>query len=234
MFLIGLELVVFQNDRVFFWAALISFLTLHATHRIGKRLSDGMIPLVFALSSISLLYLVDSMIQRQWLIVLSFGIYYLAFLGIYRLRHCEKDKTAHGIMALVAMATSFIFYSGMYGIYLNFTVPIWVFMLAYCTVTIILSYQYFSVLDTVETKHARMHSLILGLSMAEVAWIVNFWPFGYLTTGAIVLMFYFILWYLVQNYFLNTLSKKRIFMHLILFCFLIGMVLTSTRWVPIV
>ncbi|MDD5083367.1 MAG: hypothetical protein PHT88_00320 [Candidatus Moranbacteria bacterium] len=233
LFLGGLELVIFQSEHVIASAMLITVLTLHASHRIGKGLFSGVIPLTFALSAVMLLYLVDSMMQRQWLIGLSFGVYYLAFLGIYRLRYYERDKTARGMVSFVVMATMFLFYASIYGLYLNFAVPIWGFMLAYCAVTALLSYQYFLLFDQTQTRRVRIYSLILGLSMAEVAWIINFWPFGYLTTGVVVLMFYYILWDLVQSYFLKDLSKKRIFVHLVLFGFLIGMVLTSTRWVPV-
>lgn len=233
-FLLGLELIVFQSDRIFFLAALIAVFTLHASWRIGKSFSMSITPLIFALSAITLLYLVDSSMQQQYLISMSFFVYYLAFLGIYRLRCYERDKTAHSIMSFVAMSTMFLFYASIYGIYLNFAIPIGVFMLLYCVVTALLSYQYLSMLDAVKTTQARIYSLILGLAMAEVAWVVNFWPFGYLTTGVVVLMFYYILWYLVQGYFSKTLFAKGLFMHLALLSVLIGMVLTSTRWVPIV
>jgi hypothetical protein len=206
---------------------------MYTAHRIGQKFLSGITPLVFTFSSIALLYLVDSALQQQWLIVLSTSVYYLAFLGIYRLRYYERDKTAHGIMAFVTMATSFLFYSSFYGIYLNFAIPIGVFMLTYCLVTMVLSYQYFIVLDAKEIRRAKIYSLLLGLAMAEIAWIVNFWPFGYLTTGVVVLMFYYLLWYMIQSYFLQALSQKHIFMQLALFSLLIGMVLTSTRWVPI-
>jgi hypothetical protein len=233
IFLLGLEFVVFQDDWVPFLTLLIAFLTLQASRKIGKSLSAGIIPLIFALSSIALLYLVDSIAQRQVLIVLSCCVYYLALLGIYRLKNYDKDKTAFGIMSFVVMSTTFLFYASIYGIYLNFAIPIGVFMLVYCAVTTLLSYQYFLMLDKAEARRARIYSLILGLSMAEIAWIINFWPFGYLTTGVIVLMFYYILWYLVQSYFLKALSTKHLFVHIILFSFLIGMVLTSTRWIPV-
>jgi hypothetical protein len=233
IFFIALEWVAFQNDWVFFLAGLIAFLTIQAAKRIGKSFSSGITPLIFAISSVATLYLVDSMRQRQLVIFLSSSVYYLAFLSVYRLRYYERDKTAQGMMSFVSMATIFLFYASMYGIYLNFVIPIGVFMIAYCAVTILLSYQYFMSLDKTDKRRARMYSLVLGLALSEIAWVVNFWPFGYLTTGVVVLMFYYILWYLVQSYFVKMLSKKRLLVHLLLFSFLIGMVLISTRWLPV-
>lgn len=234
VFFLGLELVIFQSDWAFSSITLMLFLTMQASRKIGNRVMAGIIPLIFALSSVVLLYLADSSAQRQLLIVMSSMVYYLAFLGIYRLRYYERDQTARGIMAFVVMATAFLFYSGIYGIYLNFAVPIWGLMLSYCAGTVLLSYQYFLILDRKEARRVRIYSLILGLSLAEIAWVINFWPFGYLTTGVVVLMFYYILWDLVQSYFLGLLSKKRVLAHLVFFGLLIGMVLASTRWVPAV
>ncbi len=233
LFLCGLELIVFQNEWVFLVAATIAFVTFQAAKKFGKSSFSGIIPLVFALSSVMILYLVDSFKQQQLLIMLSFCAYYLAFLGIYRLRYYKRDQTARGLMAFASMSTLFLFYAGAYGIYLNFAIPIGGLMLAYCIATALVSYQYFLIFDKNDARLARIYSLLLGLSLAEVAWIINFWPFGYLTTGVVVLMFYYLLWYMVQSYFLKTLSKKYILAHTVLFIFLIGMVLTSTRWLPV-
>jgi len=70
--------------------------------------------------------------------------------------------------------------------------------------------------------------------MAEIVWILNFWPFGYLTTGVISLIFYYVFWDLIQCHFFNMLSKKRVLGHMLIFGFLVAMVLSSTRWLPLV
>lgn len=234
IFLCSLEAVVFASDWVVSLAAIIAIITLRASKKLSGGLSMAIMPLIFTLSSVALLYLVDSMVQRQYLIVLNVFVYYLAFLGIYRLRYYKHDKTALSMVASATMATAFLFYASAYGLYLNFAVPIGVFMLSYCAVTALLSYQYFSMLDGSDMRSVRMYSLVLGLSMAEIAWVINFWPFGYLTTGVVVLMFYYILWYLVRSYMVQELSQKHILVHLAFFSILIGVVLTSTRWIPVV
>ena len=234
LFFLGLELIMFQNDHIILWSLVLSFLVVQSSRKIGKSVFSAAIPLLFSLSSVTLLYLVDSLKQKQWLIILSTLVYYLAFLGIYRLRYYKRDITARGMMSFVVMSTNFLFYSSFYGIYLNFSIPIGVFMLMYCTITAIVTYQYLLILESEQVQKARIYSLILGLSMAEIAWIVNFWPFGYRTTGVIVLTFYYILWYLVEGYFLNKLSKEYILTQLVLSGFLISMVLISARWTPVV
>ena len=217
LFFLGLELIMFQNDHIILWSLVLSFLVVQSSRKIGKSVFSAAIPLLFSLSSVTLLYLVDSLKQKQWLIILSTLVYYLAFLGIYRLRYYKRDITARGMMSFVVMSTNFLFYSSFYG-----------------TITAIVTYQYLLILESEQVQKARIYSLILGLSMAEIAWIVNFWPFGYRTTGVIVLTFYYILWYLVEGYFLNKLSKEYILTQLVLSGFLISMVLISARWTPVV
>lgn len=233
-YLAGLEAMVYWNDGAVSIAVALLVFTFIVSRRLGRGFAMAIIPLFFTLSSIILLYLIDSTAQRHIFAFLSFTAYYLALFGVYRLRYYERDKTARGILAFSGMATFSLFYSGVYGLYLNFAVPIWGLMLTYCFGTTLIGYPYLRLLKQSDPRVARMYSLLLGLCMAEVAWIISFWPFGYLTTGVIALIFYFTLWDLVQSYFLSIFSKKRVLVHLVLFCFLIGMVLVSARWLPVV
>ena len=102
-------------------------------------------------------------------------------------------------------------------------------MFAFLVITFILSYHYLGILSSDKSK-VLTYSLILGLAMAEISWIINFWPFGYLTTGAIALIFYYMFWDLAQSYFTEKLSKRKIVINLIFFSLLIGLILLSSRW----
>lgn len=234
LFYIGLELIVTHNDWVLRIALLMVIVSLFQARKIGGSIVSGLVPSIFALATVSLLYLVDSSRQQQTLIFLSFCIYFLAFLGIYRLRYNEHDSNAWSLLSMTSMAASFFAYAGLYGIYLNFAFSIGTFMLSYAVITMLLSYQYLYLIDKDSKKRSGMYSLILGLALAQIAWIVTFWPFGYLTTGVIVLMLQYILWFLVQSHFLQELSKRSVFVHMLLLSVLVGMVLVSTRWAPIV
>jgi len=144
-----------------------------------------------------------------------------------------RDKTARGIIAAGSIATFFLFYALSYGIYLNFDIPLWVLMLVLTFVTILVSFQYFWLINE-NKKHVLNYSLVLGLVMAEIIWVLNFWPFGYLTTGVITLIFYYVFWDLVRCHFLDELSKKRVVANMIFFGFLVALVLSSARWLPVV
>jgi len=221
----------FVLESLFFIAMLAYFF--QVAHKISRKASMTPIPVLFVLSSIGLLYFANSTKQQQTLILLSGILYYFIHLALYRMRACSTDQTAHGLVAAGGISTIFLFYSTAYGIYLNFNIPLAMFMLAIMLVTALVSFQYLGVINKDE-KNVLSYSLILGLVMAEIVWVLNFWPFGYLTTGVITLIFYYVFWDLVQCHFLNELSKRRVVANLVFFGVLVALVLSSTKWLPVV
>lgn len=191
-------------------------------------------PIFFTLSSISLLYLVTIKYEQQFFIFLAFGMHYLALFGAYRLGKYAKDQTAKGMNMAASFATIFFAYAGAYGLYLNFFVPLYFLMLAYFLITTLISYQYFSIIKSEELKTVWIYSFLLGLTMAEIIWTMNFWPFGYLTTGVIALILYYMLWDIVQSYFLGLLSRKRVTINAVFFSFLIILLLLTSKWIPVI
>ena len=201
--------------------------------RVSQRWSMTPMPLLFTLSTWGLLYFVQSRNQQYVLIILAAIAYYLVHICLYRLHVYYKDETARGIIAAGSIATFFLFYAMSYGIYLNFDIPLWVLIVVLTSVTILISFQYLWLINE-NKKNVLNYSLILGLIMAEIIWVLNFWPFGYLTTGVITLIFYYVFWDLVRSYFLDELSKKRVITNMVFFGILVALVLSSTRWLPIV
>ncbi|MDD3498067.1 MAG: hypothetical protein PHH24_01010 [Candidatus Moranbacteria bacterium] len=232
LFILSLELLAFYSR--FFWLFFAIFLVISfAGFRIViKKWSFWYLSILFFLSVWTIIHLIDNHSEKHVFILLSSIIYYFLLLGIYRSEKNIKDQTARGIISMVLMASFFLFFSASYGIYLNFRISSWILMLFYFFNVAVLSYQYFTIIERRKKRIVLIYSLILGLAMLEMGWIVNFWPFGYLTTGFILLMFYYILWDLVQSYFLRRLSKKKVFVNLIIFISISTMVLSSSRWLP--
>ncbi|HCO99568.1 MAG TPA: hypothetical protein DIT56_03110, partial [Candidatus Moranbacteria bacterium] len=219
------------------WLAILAFLLLFVyfyqiTKRVSQRISMTPIPLLLVVSTLGLLYFVQSIKQEQLLILLSAFAYYFLHIALYRLRSYEKDQTARGIIAAGSVATIFLFNATAYGIYLNFAISLWILMTMLMAITVLVSFQYFWLIND-NKKNVLNYSLVLGFVMAEIVWVLNFWPFGYLTTGVISLIFYYVFWDLVQCHFLNTLSKKRVITNMFFFGVLMALVLSSTRWLPV-
>lgn len=220
------------------WLAVLLFFVLlfyffQVAKKISRRVSMTPLPLVFVISSMGMLYFVQSERQENLLILLATAAYYFIHLAFYRLRSCRSDKTAFGIISAGSLAAIFIFYAMSYGIYLNFAIGLWFLMISLASVTALISFQYFWLINE-NKKNVLNYSLVLGLVMAEIVWLLNFWPFGYLTTGVINLIFYYVLWDMVHCHFRDELSKRRVIANMVLFGFLVAMVLTSTRWMPVV
>jgi hypothetical protein len=219
------------------WFAGVLFLALavyfyEIAKSVSQRTSMTPMPVVFAFSTWGLLYFVQPVKQQYVLIALSAIAYYFIHISLYRLHVYYKDKTARGIIAAGSIATIFLFYAAAYGIYLNYDIPLWVLIITLMLATVLISFQYFWLINE-NKKNVLNYSLVLGLVMAEIVWVLNFWPFGYLTTGVITLIFYYVFWDLATSHFLDKLSKRRVVMNIIFFGVMVALVLSSTRWLPV-
>jgi len=231
LFFLILELTAFNSQWIFALAFILLGATLWGIKKITKKFLFSVIPIIFSLSSVAMLYLIDSLNQKHIFIALASLIYYLSLLGIFRLKAAPSDQTARGMIAASVFATLFFFYAATYGIYLNFSIALWMMMVAFLLTTGLVSYEYFGIIND-DKKTIQSYSLILGMLMAEVAWMINFWPFGYLTTGVVTLIFYYIFWDLTQSHFLHNLSQKRLIANLVFFSVIIGIILATSRWLP--
>ena len=106
-------------------------------------------------------------------------------------------------------------------------------MFLFMVPTVAVSHQYLRLMEAEKGK-VWLYSLVLGFCMTEIAWILNFWPFGYLTNGVVMLIFYFMLWNLAQSHFLNIVSKRGFVWNIVFFGILAIMVLASSKWLPVV
>ncbi len=237
IFFLGLELIAANpifpawNWYVFSILPLI-IISLIASRRITRRFSDAFLPGLLAITAPTLLSLIDSPAQRQAFVILSALMYYFALLGMYRLRHAPQDQTAQVFLNTATMAAVFFFYAGVYGFYLNFSFPLWGLMLLYFFGTASASYKTFIGIERegVEKRRLVLYSVLLGLFMGEMAWVMSFWPFGYLTAGALALVFFFMVWDVSFDAFHQTLSLKKAVVRVLFFLVLIGLLLFSTPW----
>ena len=234
-FLIGLEIVALNPLFISWQWYLFSIgslviVSLLATRRLTGTTSDAFVPILLSFASPTLLSLIDNPPERQVFIVLSACMYYGALLGNYRLHHAPADKTAEAFLNSSAMAAMFFFYAGLYGFYLNFAFPLWGLMLLYAIGTALTSYETFITVDKRERNRVVLYSALLGLIMGEMAWVMSLWPFGYLTTGALGAILFFLVWDIAFDAFRETLSLRKALVRILFFLGLIILLLTSSPW----
>lgn len=205
-------------------------LSLIAGKRLTKHYADSLIPVLLSVVTPTLLGLIDYPAGRQVFIFLAFLMYYFALLGIYRLRHAPLDKTARAFLYGAAMAAMLFFFSASYGFYLNFRFPLWGLMLLYFAVTASIMYELCLGISHKEHERVVFYSALVGLVMSELIWIMSFWPFGYLTTGAISLIFFFMLWELAIDTFRHSLSLKKAVLRFGFFFLLVILLAFSSPW----
>jgi hypothetical protein len=201
----------------------------------GRSFGSALIPTLFSLSTFILLFFVSSPKEKHIFIFLSSMVLYVAMLGTYRLKQYAGDVTAQSMLSLVAVTTLFFLFSAFYGVFLNFRrFDETALMVSYGISAFLIGFSVFARLFRKETKKAWASSFLLGFCAAQIGWIGSFWPFGYLTSGVLALMMISPLWDTIQSEALGTFSKKRLIAHVILMVSLIGMVLASSPWLPVV
>lgn len=208
----------------------LALISVIAAQRVTHRTVDAAIPLLLSVTAPVLLSLIDAPLERQLFVMIAGSMYYLGLLALYRLRHAPSDQTAQSMLSVAVMAAVFFFYSGIYGFYVNFNFPLWGLILLFASGTAAASYQTFVIRGRKERRRALTYSLVVGIIMGEMAWALGFWPFGYLTTGAIALILYAILWDIAFDVFHRELSLRRAATRILFFLALIFLLLWSTPW----
>lgn len=232
LFLAGLEMVVLRPDFTVYLMIVLVILSALAVLIRTKRWMSVILPVTLSFFSIAVLYFVTIPLEKQLFILVSSIFYYLLFLGTIRLLGYAKDKTAEGMLMASSFASLLFAYFSIYGFYLNFLVSVQYLMLAFFIVTFLVSYQYFKIIEGDKEKKTIFYSFILAFIMSELVWPLNFWPFGYLTTGVVALILYYVIWEITRSHFLDQLNRKKVVFNMVLFSFLIVMVLVSSKWMP--
>jgi hypothetical protein len=203
--------------------------------RFGGSIGSALIPTLFSLSAYILLFFVSAPKEKHTFIFLSSMVFYVAMLGNYRLKQYKGDVTAQSMLSLVAITALFFLFSAFYGVFLNFQrFDEATLMISYGISAFLIGFSAFARLFRNETRKAWLSSLLLGIFAAQIGWIGSFWPFGYLTSGVLALMMISPLWDTIQSEALGTFSKKRLVVHTLLILSLVGMVLVSSPWLPVV
>ncbi len=184
-FYLTLQVILHFSDEItlgwYFWSIFfLSLVTFLAMRRLTGRLKDFFLPLLLAVTTPTLLSFIDSKVEQQIFVVLVSLMVYSAFIGAYRLKQAPKDQTAVALMHTAALSGLFLFYASIYGFYLNFNFPLWALMVLFFGGTSLVSFVTLIVggTDALKKPQIKLYSVLLGLTLSELAWVISFWPFG--------------------------------------------------------
>lgn len=234
-FFFGMYLIS-ANENLPFWTGylsaigVLSIISLLSAKRITKRIRNSFIPILLSFSAPSLLSLIDAPREKLVISILAAAMFYFAFLGLYRIRFAPKDQTARALLSISGLAALFFFYSAVYGFYLNFDVPLSTLLLAFLLGSFGAAYQTLYASLPKNRRRVFLYASVIAFSMAELAWMISFWPFGYLTAGSASLLFFFVLWDMAASLFQGVLSRRRTLLYLLSVSVLLGLLLATSPW----
>lgn len=233
IFFVGIETIVsfslLGNHKGWVAVGIFVIIAFFAGFNVGKRVVYAFLPFALAVSSVGLLYFIDNTQEQQIFGILISFLFYVTLLGIKRICKNSLDMTARSLFSAALIATIFLFYAVVYGFYINFNIPLWLFILLHFVFVACVTFVSLRAYSS-DYRRIILYSVVIAFAMIQLVWMANFWPFGYLTMATISLMFYYALWDLVQMVFLETLSKKRIVITIIYCVVLTLAVLLTTQW----
>jgi hypothetical protein len=214
---------------------LFSLALVIAVRLIAKRWKFTILPAVLILGSVLLLSLIDPVFEMNLFIAFSALAFYLTALAGWRLEQYEKDETAKAMYNVATVAALFCWYAAAFGWYLNpsMSFPIWILLAVLSIVTLFVSLASFAV-NQIDPEKRLVYGVFLVFLVAQTAWIQNFWPFGYLTTGVITLIIYFVGWELILSFFVNKLTARAAFFKIIFLAGSMALILLSSKWYPVI
>ena len=134
-----LELVAYREQLFLNALAFLVFFSILVVWPLARKLRFLAIPFFHSLGSLTMLYLIDSQLERHVFIALAALVYYIALLGAYRLKVYDCDQTAQSMVNLATVSTIFFWYVSNYGWFLNYQIEPWVLVTAFATSTFLVS-----------------------------------------------------------------------------------------------
>ncbi len=233
-YLLSLELLTL-NPNLTDWKGygfsllLVSVIALFASYRTTKKIVNIPIPLLFSLSTPTLLFLIDSRMSQHIFVILSATAFYSLLLGLYRLRFAPSDETALAFLHAGGMASLLLFCAACYGLYLNFDIPLWALMVTIGLASFLVAYQMLSVCVKKKRKTDLLSASFLALLMAEASLLTSLWPFGYLTTAAFLLIVFFFAWEEILHP-PHQFFERKLLRRALMLCCLSALLLSSSPW----
>lgn len=246
LYFLSVELILVKPS-LFFWVALaLAAASILAVFQISKkRRSFSVIcPLMFLVGSFLILPLIGGKIIIHFYAVLASIVFWFSFLQL-RLFFSSQERLLKISLDLgksINLVACFLWFSGIYGLYTNFSLPpILVTFLGVLTVSL-LGFHFLKLSLFSSTQEKVNHSsglefifilLVIDIAILEILWVLLFWPFFYLTTGAVLVIIYYVALDIWQSRFRKVLSKRLIVNRLILSSVLVTLVLATTKWLPL-
>lgn len=218
------------------------------------RFLPVILTVLFSTSSVIFLLTLGKENFQCLYIIVSSAIFMLALIGLNKFfvqeknNNSEKNNGEFGILdsgfnlnQTIVLISVFLLSSGIYGIYIDLNLPVWVIMIV-ISVCIFLSTFYLArinflkskelglYLDSARNKTFLLYSFLSGFLVSELVWTISFSPASHLTAGAIILCLYYVFWNILRNYLRNDLTKKSVSLNLLFLAIFESLIIIASKW----
>lgn len=221
--------VFFPEWYIFTLIALLMLLVSIRTLILRGSSRGNVLLFFFGIFSWTLLLFIDDTLKQHVFSVIAGCFLFWMLWGYHRWQEGPLVGMTKSILSAITIASAFLFFSVLTGTLINYSVPVWAFMGLMGFGSYLLMHQYLSSIIR-GNPHIKMYSVAVGIFFVELGWIIQFWPFGYLTTGVILLILYYVLWDVLSSYTEGVFTRSRAWADVSVLIVLVLMVLLTTPW----
>ena len=228
--LLGFELIVYKWEMTFWILGFLFISVAVGTYKVVGKWRAALLPILYFGGSSILLFFVIGGIFLQAYILISIIAYYLILLSAYRISGYKKDETARKINFIMSLGTAFLWSASLLAVYLNGFITFWVVSGTLYVIMLLLTYQLLRTTIQKEGINYWLYSFVVAYCMTILVWGIYFLPFGYLTSGIILLTSYFVMTSYLTQSIQEKFTKVSFITDTLVFLISIGTVLVSARW----
>lgn len=185
---------------------------------------------MYSISSCGVLFFVSSELMQQIMIAGSSLFLFVSLHAYRQLALSEKKLSSQSVIFALHFVTLFLFFGFFMAVHINYTIPQILLAFLFSGASFLISLHSFLLTRPTTPSDALRYACIMALLFFEFSWMVHFWPFGYLTISAVMLVTFYSIWDLLQSHMEGTLRKQKFLTNTLFLLILGGIVLASTPW----
>ncbi|MFC1721580.1 hypothetical protein ACFL0Z_01555 [Patescibacteria group bacterium] len=158
-----------------------------------------------------------------WLVLGGFSIALLV-----HLLNLSRPQPIREIGQLVNLVAAFAFFYSLYSLTFFFGLPDWQLILIVLGGVMALIFPWLPQ----EGKRWRslFYSLIVGIILAQIAWVFTFWPTTTLVISVLLLLFFYVISNIVISFLWEELDFRRVWQYIVIAGALAGAILVTANW----
>jgi hypothetical protein len=202
-------------------------------YKINKNFFHFLIlPIVFCFTSFFFLtFLVNVYIYNAVSVLCAVILYFLLrqYYTYFYFTHRYQPYSLESLSTYISMISSFFLFSGLYSSFILLKFGITSMVLVLVIVEAVLIYYYFWI-NKIDLKKSGIFILVIVAILAELFVAVSYLPTSYYVNAFILSIALTLMLVLSRNFFVASLTKKKIISHLAVSSIILLIVLLTAKW----